>query len=218
MARLAADFMDTYEVPGLSIAISISGQPVYAEAFGYADKDTGETLTPTHRFRIASITKPITAVGIFLLIEAGRLKLDNRVFGPDFILGEDYQTPSDRGSIEKITIEHLLTHTAGGWTNDSHDPMFLNPQMDHRELIAWTLQNMPLTDEPGKRFAYSNFGYCILGRVIEKIAGLPYPNIIPRQYCQPMRHFRHADRRQYIGGPGSERGQVFLLRWFRSYG
>jgi CubicO group peptidase (beta-lactamase class C family) len=178
MAQLAADFMDSYDVPGLSVAISISGQDVYTQAFGYADKDSGEALTPGHRFRIASITKPMTSVGIFLLIEAGRLALGSRVFGPDSILGQDYPTPADRGAIEQITLAHLLTHTAGGWKNDSNDPMFLNPQMDHRELIAWTLQNQPLINEPGKQYAYSNFGYCLLGRVIEKISGVPYANYI----------------------------------------
>ena len=79
LARLAAAFMETYEVPGLSIAIAIKGKPAYVEAFGVADRDTGEALTPQHRFRIASISKPITSTGIFTLIEAGKLQLDQRI-------------------------------------------------------------------------------------------------------------------------------------------
>src|SRR5258706_6813 len=155
LGRLAADFMDTYDVPGLSVAISIKGKPAFVEAFGVADREAGEALTPQHRFRIASISKPITSTGIFTLIEAGKLQLDNYVFGPDSILGSDYPTPptlqnlmmadASRSNIEQITIEHLLTHTAGGWRNGANDPMRLNKEMKHRELITWTLQHMPLT-------------------------------------------------------------------------
>lgn len=177
LARLAAAFMETYEVPGLSVAIAIQGKPVYVEAFGVADRETGEALTPQHRFRIASISKPITSTGIFTLIEAGRLRLDQRVFGPDSIFGDDYPWSAD-GSETRITIEHLLTHTTGGWSNDARDPMFLNKEMSHRELIAWTLQHMPLAMPPGTSFAYSNFGYCILGRVIEKLTGRTYAQFI----------------------------------------
>jgi CubicO group peptidase (beta-lactamase class C family) len=188
MARLAADFMDTYDVPGLSVAIATKGKPVYIEAFGVADRETGEALTPQHRFRIASVSKPITAAGIFTLIEAGKLTLDSRVFGSNSILGDDYYpTPypglfalraTDLSVVEKITIEHLLTHTGGGWGNVSNDPMFSNKGMNHRELIAWTLGHMPLTVAPGTSFAYSNFGYCLLGRVIEKLTGQTYQQYI----------------------------------------
>ncbi len=76
MAALAADFMNADNIPGLSIAIAIKGKPAYVEAFGVADRETGEAMTPQHRFRIASIRKTITATGIFRLIEAGKVRLD----------------------------------------------------------------------------------------------------------------------------------------------
>ena len=177
LARLVAAFMETYEVPGLSIAIAIKGRPAYVEAFGVADRDTGEALTPQHRFRVASISKPITSTGIFTLIEAGRLQLDQRIFGPNSIFGDDYPWSAD-GPETRITIEHLLTHTTGGWKNDARDPMFLNKELNHRELITWTLKQMPLAVPPGTSFAYSNFGYCILGRVIEKLTGQTYEQFI----------------------------------------
>jgi len=178
MAQLAAAFIDKYEVPGLSISIANGGKPVYVEAFGLADRETAQALTPQHRFRIASVTKPITATGIFTLVETGKLQLDTRVFGSNSILGADYPTPRDRSDIEQITIEHLLTHTGGGWANNAADPMFLNPHMNHRELITWTLEHIPLLRTPGTTFAYSNFGYCILGRVIEKLTGITYERYI----------------------------------------
>jgi CubicO group peptidase (beta-lactamase class C family) len=185
MAGLAADFMGAFDVPGLSVAIAIKGKPAYAEAFGVADRDSGEALTPQHRFRIASVTKPITSAGIFTLIEARKLRLDSRVFGPNSVLGDDYYpTPylgvftlrsDDRSFVEQITIEHLLTHTVGGWGNAFNDPMFSNKDMSHRELIAWTLAH---TVASGSSFAYSNFGYCVLGRVIEKLTGQSYEKYI----------------------------------------
>jgi CubicO group peptidase (beta-lactamase class C family) len=188
MAGLAAGFMAAYDVPGLSVAIAIKGRPGYVEAFGVADRETGEALTPQHRFRIASISKPITSTGIFSLIEAGKLKLDSRVFGSNSILGDDYYAtpyrglfnllPGNRSFVEEITIEHLLTHTVGAWGNTANDPMFTSRDMSHRELIAWTLGHMPLTAPPGTSFAYSNFGYCILGRVIEKLTGQTYEQYI----------------------------------------
>ena len=123
MAGLAADFMKEYDVPGLSIAVSIKGKPAYVEAFGVADRESGEALTPQHRFRIASISKPVTSTGIFTLVEAGKLRLGDYVFGASSVLGNDYPTTptlqslvpsgSSRSPVEQITIEHLLTHTTG---------------------------------------------------------------------------------------------------------
>ena len=208
LARLVADFMDTYEVPGLSVAIAIKGQPAYVEAFGVADREAGEVLTPQHRFRIASISKPITSTGIFTLIEAGKLALDSRVFGPNSILGDDYPTPSThRSNIEQITIEHLLTHTTGGWINDAGDPMGLDNKMNHRELISWALEHNDLADPPGRSFAYSNFGYCILGRVIEKLTVQTYEQYI-RQYSEALRSNRYADCRKHVGRPGDQRSEI----------
>jgi CubicO group peptidase (beta-lactamase class C family) len=185
VAQLATDFLDAHHVPGLSISIAIGGKPAYAKAFGVADRQTGEPLRPQHLFRIASISKPITSAGIHTLIEAGKLRLDSRVFGPDSIFGDDYPlTPRpghsalNRSIVEKITIEHLLTHTTGGWRNDWSDPMLSNREMNHHDLIVWTLGNVPLNLEPGQSFAYSNFGYCLLGRMIEKLSGQTYEQYI----------------------------------------
>jgi CubicO group peptidase (beta-lactamase class C family) len=178
IAEAAATFMNTYDVPGLSVAIARRGRPVYAQAFGFADKEAGERLTPAHRLRIASVTKPITSVAIFALVEAGRVRLENRVFGPNGVLGNDFGAPPYRDYVDQITVEHLLTHTGGGWQNDASDPMFRSPGMSHAELIAWTLRDLPLHYPPGTHYAYSNFGYCVLGRVIEKLSGQRYDTFV----------------------------------------
>lgn len=175
MAEAAREFMHRYEIPGLSLAVAHNGVAVYADAFGLAVREGhGEKLTTGHMFRIAGAGKPITAVAIFTLIEDRRLRLDDKVFGTDGILGEDYGRPPYGPGIEDITIDHLLTHTSGGWAAGGEDPMFHDPRMNHAELIAWTLRNRPLQNAPGSVFAFSNFGYCLLGRVIEKLSDQRY--------------------------------------------
>jgi CubicO group peptidase (beta-lactamase class C family) len=174
MSNLARGFMQQYDVPGLSVAVGRSGALLYEDAFGWADREKREVLSPMHLFRIASVTKTITSVAIFSFIEENRIRLTDRVFGPGAIIGTDYGRPPYHPQVDEITIEHLLTHTAGGWSNAQADPMFMNPAMNHAQLIAWTLRDRPLDHAPGQQYAYSNFGYCVLGRIIEKIMAQPY--------------------------------------------
>ena len=172
MEQLAADFMAKYHAPALSIAIAKQGRLVYAHGFGNATEQ--EALTPRHVFRIASVSKPITSAMIMHLVENGRLKRSDRVFGPKGVLGTEFGRPPYKPYVEELTIDHLLTHTSGGWQNDGSDPMFRHLQMDHKALITWAIENAPLTHAPGAHWAYSNFGYSVLGRVIEKVTGEPY--------------------------------------------
>ena len=172
-------FMERFKVPGLSIAVGRQGRFLFNQALGLADETTQTPLSTESVFRVASISKSFTAVAIFSLIEQGRLRLTDLVFGEKGTLGFDFgkTLPSP---VNELTIGHLLTHRCGGWTNKAQDPMFQNPAMNHRELIEWTIQNVPLTEAPGKTYAYSNFGYCILGRVIEKLTALPYQQAVQR--------------------------------------
>jgi CubicO group peptidase (beta-lactamase class C family) len=178
MAAAATGFMAQYAVPGMSVAIARNGRLVYAEAFGLADREAEERLTPEHRFRIASVTKPITSAAIFTLIEQGRLHLSDRIFGDGGVLGVRYGAAPYNPYVDQITVEQLLTHTGGGWPNDGRDPMSRNPQMNHAQLIGWTLRSLPLDTTPGTHFAYSNFGYCLLGRVIEMLSGQRYETYV----------------------------------------
>ena len=120
----------------------------------------------------------ITSAAIFTLVEQNRLRLADKVFGPGAVLGIIFGQPPYSAGINEITIEQLLTYTSGGWTNDGRDPMFTHPNMNYAELISWTLNNRPLDHPPGQNYAYSNFGYCVLGRVIEKLTRQPYPDYV----------------------------------------
>jgi CubicO group peptidase (beta-lactamase class C family) len=178
MATLARAFMQKYAMPGLSVAVGRAGAILYEDAFGWADRDTREPLSPANLFRIASVTKPITSVAIFSLIEAGRMRLTDKIFGPGAVTGTDYGEPPYQPWVDEITVEHLLTHTGGGWSKDSNDPMFRNAGMSQAQLIESTLRNRPLEQPPGRHFVYSNFGYCVLGRVIEKVTQTSYASYV----------------------------------------
>ena len=167
MGRIAGAFRRQFSVPATSIAISRNGEFVYDEALGMADRQHLTQAQQDSLFRIASVTKPITAVTIFSLLEQGKLNLTDKVFGPSAILGIKYGKPPYKQYVADITVDNLLTHTAGGWPNDNTDPMMHNDGWDHTKLITETIANQPLTNQPGTHWAYSNFGYCILGRVIE---------------------------------------------------
>jgi CubicO group peptidase (beta-lactamase class C family) len=166
------------------VAIARHGHLVYRESFGFADVATKEKVTPGHLFRIASVSKPITSAAIYKLIEDSKLNPGAKVFGPNGVLAADYG--GIRGPhLGQITIHQLLTHTCGGWENDGNDPMFKNPQMNHKELITWTLQHQPVKNPPGQHYAYSNFGYCVLGRVIEHLSGEKYPAFVHQHVLGP---------------------------------
>ena len=102
------------------------GHLQYAEAFGTIGHDSRQPLTTSNLFRIASVTKPITSAAIFALIENGRLRIDDTVFGLHGILGTRYGRQPYARDIERITVDHLLTHSSGGWGLEN-DPMFFDP-------------------------------------------------------------------------------------------
>lgn len=176
---------------GLSLAVTRRGRLVFAKAYGYADGDSREPLEIAHRFRIASVSKPLTAIEIMRLVERGRLRLDQRVFGKGSVLGEVYGSASRFADarVQDITVQQLLEHTLGGWDNDSRDgtadPMLMQPQLDGDELVAWVLGNVRLEQTPGTVHQYSNFGYAVLGRVIERVTGRSYADAMREHVFGP---------------------------------
>jgi CubicO group peptidase (beta-lactamase class C family) len=185
MANIGKNFMQQFFAPALSVAIVRDGRFVFERPFGMASRQDHQQCTRQSLFRIASATKPITSVAIFTLVEKGQVKLTDKVFGPGAILGNDYGKPPYKQYVTDVTVDQLLTHTSGGWPNDSTDPMFRFKSWDHAKLISWTLENLPLTYPPGEHWAYSNFGYCVLGRVIEKVTGQAYKDYVQQAVLGP---------------------------------
>lgn len=173
-------FMQKYHVPGLSFAIAKGDSLKIQRTYGLADSVKKQLVMPASRFRIASVSKPFTSAAIMLLIEQGKLHLTDKVFGTGGVLGTTYGSQPYKQWVTDITIQNLLEHTGGGWNNESEDPMFMHTEMNQAKLISWALDNRPLINKPGTHYAYSNFGYCLLGRVIEKISGTPYEQFIKK--------------------------------------
>jgi N-acyl-D-amino-acid deacylase len=189
--RMMVEFLEKNpRVPGAALAVARHGRLVYSRGFGYADGKT--KVEPDSRFRIASISKPITSVAILRLAQEGKLKLDDLVF--DVLdLAEPKKGFDPRW--RKITIRNLLQHT-GGWDRDkSFDAMFINGKICKRlgiaspampnDILRYMLEQ-PLDFDPGSRYAYSNFGYSILGRIIEKLTGGPYEDFVRREVLLPV--------------------------------
>jgi CubicO group peptidase (beta-lactamase class C family) len=178
-------FMARYDVPGLSLAVAKDRRLVFAKGYGYADKERQAPVRTSHLFRIASMSKPITSVAIFTLIEHKKLSLDEKVFGPRGILGDRYGLPKDFPQKGDVTVGQLLEHVGGGWPNDDTDPMFRRYDLGQAELIRWTLPRYALANKPGEKYAYSNFGYLLLGRVIEQRSGMGYEAYVKQAVLRP---------------------------------
>lgn len=195
------DFMTRFDVPGLSLAVTKNGRLVYARGYGFADEERAVKVDTSSLFRIASLSKYITSVGIMTLLEEGALSMDDKVFGQGAILGTDFGTQPYPEYIEDITIQDLLHHEAGGWGNSSNDPTFAQPELTVNELISWAVDNRPLTNPPGTAFDYSNLGFQILGRVIEKLSGQHYNEFIQDNVFTPA----GVTNMQIAGGTLEER-------------
>ncbi|MFZ1410309.1 MAG: serine hydrolase [Micropruina sp.] len=211
-------FLDNQTVPGLSLAMAYDGRLVFATTRGHADIDKREALRTRHRMRVASLSKPITSVAVHRLIESGRLALTDTVFGAAGILGTTYGTLSYSADQLNVTVEHLLTHTSGGWDyvgpghpediDGMDDPMF-TVKGDQTALIGQVLDTYPLRT-PGSVYAYSNFGYCLLGRIIERKTGQSYADAVQALVFRPIgaqgltiagntKQDRQTDEVQYVG-------------------
>jgi len=188
--RLMTGFLTRHKLPGASLAVTRHGRLVYARGFGLADTAADDPVSPTSLFRIASLSKPITAVAILQLVEQGRVSLDDSVSA---VLG--LEPTVDRKRHQRVTIRQCLQHT-GGWDRGvSFDPMFQSVRIATvlgtkspaaaSDVIRF-MQRWPLDFDPGTRYAYSNYGYCLLGRVIEKLSGTSYERHVRKQVFGPL--------------------------------
>ncbi len=193
--EVLSEFFRRHDVPGAAVAITQRGRLVYAQGFGWADGEQRRRVTPRSLFRIASLSKPITAVAVLQLAERGRLSLDDPVF--EILKYEPFL--ADGATFDErqrqITIRHLLQHR-GGWDRDqSPDPMFQSvrfaqllqvPPPARPEHIIRVMLGRKLDFAPGERYAYSNYGYCLLGRVIEAVSGTGYEPYVREHVLAPL--------------------------------
>jgi CubicO group peptidase (beta-lactamase class C family) len=188
-------FMQKYQIPGASLAIVKNGRLVYARGFGYADVDGKEKVQPTSLFRIASVSETITAVAILRLVEQGKLQRDDRVFD---LLKLENMVQKDVAidpRWKQVTVSHLLRHEGGWDRSKSPDPggdalsilrsTSASPPLTSAQIIRYMLVR-PLDFDPATQYVYSNFGYCLLGRVVETITGKSYEDYVRTQVLEPM--------------------------------
>lgn len=187
-------FLKRWEIKGASLAVMRNDSLLYAKGYGYADEEKGEMMEPGNILRMASVSKLITATGIMLLQEQGKLSLRDTVFGPRGILDDSLFTAAIREKAKfGITVEQLLRHKAG-FTCSRGDPMFstrdiirqfrLDDAPDHRTLVKCVLSR-PLGYRPGTWQSYSNFGYLLLSMIIEKVSGTDYETFIKENVLHP---------------------------------
>jgi len=186
------DFMTSHKVSAGSLAITYQGRLVFARGYTWSKADSPATQ-PTSLFRIASLSKSITSAGILKLVEYNQLSMDDKVMDILPFGTPDGQTPDP--NLGKVTILHLLEHLGGWDRGKAFDPMFADRKISkslgvplpvtQADIITF-MNGRPLQYESGTKFAYSNYGYCLLGRVIEQKTGLSYEEYIKRIILSPL--------------------------------
>lgn len=214
--RLVPRLMDRWDVPGGAVAVVKDGRLVFARGYGLANRSTQAAVTPSARFRVASLAKPLTSAAVLRLVENGRLDLDDRVFD---LLDEFRPSGPADPRIDDITVRMLLRHT-GGWDIEElgFDPMFESVRIARAEgedppasaetVIRFMLKR-DLNFDPGTRFAYSNFGYCVLGRLVARVTGRSYESYVKNSVLS-----RTGISRMRIGATRSENRADDEVRYF----
>jgi N-acyl-D-amino-acid deacylase len=185
--------MSRHGIPGGAVAVTFKGKLVYAKGFGWSNLDADEAVKPDTLFGLASVSKVFTALAVFKLVEAGKLKLDDSAFE----ILKHLQPP--RGAnvdprVARITVRHLLNHS-GGWNrNVTGDPINWSRQVAARlqvrmpitedQLIRFVL-GVPLDFDPGTESQYSNFGYIVLGQIVARVSGQTYEAYVRKNVLEP---------------------------------
>ena len=184
-ARLDS-LMDAYvKVLGFNgtVFAATKGAVIFEKGYGYKNKSTNARNDTNTIFQIGSITKQFTSAIILQLLEQNKLSLQDSLtkYIPDYPNGN------------KITIEHLLTHTAGVY-NYTNDAVFMVNETTHpinRDSLINRFKYKPLDFQPGEKFSYSNSGYILLGYIIEKVTGQSYFQVVRQRIFQPL-HMDHS--------------------------
>lgn len=188
--KIVYELMTTYKVPGVSVSVSKDEQLVYSAGYGYANRDTKERVTSKTLFRLASMSKSQTAIAIMTLIEQGKLRITDQVFGKGGVL-EYLGTEGLIPGATSISIQQCLEHMSGfRYTNDD-DPMFPgtsayinkydNKSVEERIKSIITTEAITGTN----KYYYDNANFAILGLVIEKVSGMKYEDYMKKYVWGP---------------------------------
>ena len=173
--QLVRERQATAKIPGLSVAIAFGNAIAYSKGFGAADLENGLTVTPSTRFRTASVAKPMTATAVMQLVEAGRIRLDAPI---------QEACPAFPAKPWPVTARQILGHLAG----IRHYKPSESAGTSHYFSIEDSLtifKNDPLLHEPGMKYLYSTFGYSVLGCAIEGAARTSYEQYMRDHIWQP---------------------------------
>lgn len=170
--------MEQQHIPALSVAIVKDGKVETARGYGLANIELNVAATKDTVYEIGSITKQFTATLAMMLVEDGKLKLDEKI---------STYLPKMPDVWKDITVRHLLTHTSGikGYTEVTD--FFKLSKLPHtQEEIVGMVSGLPLEFTPGAKWAYSNSGYFLLGMILEKAGGKPYETLLQERIFTPL--------------------------------
>ncbi|MEX2349390.1 MAG: serine hydrolase [Flavobacteriaceae bacterium] len=177
--------------PGSTVLIAKDDKVLYRKAFGMANLELNVPMKPENVLELASITKQFTAVAILMLVEQGKLSLDDPL--------SKYIADYPKGNT--VTIHHLLNHTSGikSYTNMPGFITQARVDMSPTELID-VFKNEPMDFEPGEAYAYNNSAYILLGYIIEEVSGMPYEDFIQKNIFDKlgMKHSTYGSRSKLI--------------------
>lgn len=173
---------DRDEIPGFVVAVAYKGEVLMNEAYGYADLEKKTKLTPQHIFRIASHSKTFTATALMQLVEKGELRLDG--YAIDYL---PWLKEHKDKRWHKVTIRQLMSHSAGVIRDGLNADYWQleRPFPDEAELKAEVLEAKLIVDNNTK-LKYSNYGYSLLGMIVEKVAGRPYNDYVTEHIVEPL--------------------------------
>lgn len=179
--RIMAAFAERSGVPGVAYGIVIDGKLAHAGVSGLREVPSKSPVDTSSVFRIASMTKSFTAVAILQLRDAGKLSLDAPA---ERYVPELRKLRYATADAPRITVRDLLSHSAG-FPED-------NPWGDQQlaatdaQLSQMILRGIPFSTSPSTGYEYSNFGFAILGRIVQNVGGMPYPQYMRTKVLQPL--------------------------------
>ena len=168
------------QIPSASIAVAKAGEIIWQETLGYSNRAKSIKAETGTIYPIASITKSITATGIMLLVEEGKIKLGDKVssfFGT-------HELRSHRDINTDVTIKQLLNHTSG--LDMYYNNLYADEPFQLDNILRYIDKYGVLMYPPGERFVYSNFGYMLLGEIISLASGLSYEAFLQERLFDPL--------------------------------